>query len=113
MIRARYLDVEQVVRESLTIRRDAHRSLCLLNQVPREAIEHLAKAGQAGAFLDVCRGVRDDGDGGAALGRPAKHELSWKAGTEVALNWEGYIGESLEHGALAGRLVAAFDDLRQ
>jgi hypothetical protein len=57
--------------------------------------------------------VGDDGNQDLLLECPAEDDLSGEARAEAAVARQRLLDQSLEHAALAGRLVADDDDLRQ
>lgn len=66
--------------------------------------------------VDVLAGsiaVGNDGNEDLRLECPAKDDLGGEARAEAAVTRERLLDQSLKHAALAGRLVADDDDLRQ
>ncbi len=115
-VRAGHLDAEDVLGKGpAVVAGDAHLKLCSLNQLGEmvEVVKLLAEGQKIFALGLGTGAMGDDGNGGADVGSPAQDQLGREASAKVALDGEENARDRLEDGALAGRLVAADDDLRE
>src|SRR5690554_724578 len=103
-LRARDLDAEDIVREGLAVRRDAHCLLGLLYDVgqvskPRQLFFEAAQGS------DLClwtRLVGNDGDAGTVYLISPQNQFGRETGTEVAFDGEGDSGYCFQDRALSG-----------